>query len=187
MFFSPERKINRKILTEGVFSHLYCAPADSPIRSAKSAAFAKVRFLVVDRRTLADSYNLDLSVVFHDKYQIWKNTAGKIASLLVAHFSKLVLQRFVDIVLLQENSLSSLKSRWNMKIKDVTPAWDSTWRPFCSRRSHPSALPPWFKRKESKKVKFSAKSHQRSHPVSVHPVKANIKHIRPTTRQNADF
>ena len=119
MFFSPQRKINGKILTEGVFfSPVLCScrltnTVGEVCRLCKSTFFSS--WLPYS----ADSYNLDLSVVFHDKYQgeIWKNTAGKFASLLVAHFSKLVLQRFVDIVLLQENSPSSLKSRWNMKIE----------------------------------------------------------------------
>ena len=142
-FFSPQRKINRKILTEGVFF--------SPV-------------LCSCRLT---------------------NTVGEVCRLcksrfIIACFSKLVIWRFVDLVLLQENSPSSLKSRWNMKIE-----MSNLLETVHEGHSVPEEVIranflPDLKRKESKKVKFSPKSHQRSHPVSVHPVKTNIKQIRPT-------
>ena len=146
-FFSPEREINRKILTEGFFSHLYCAPADSPIRSAKSAAFAKVVFFSCTLFHIA-ALEVYRSCTSLRKFSLFSKIEMKHEN----HGYQTCLRQYMKAILFQKKS---------------------------SERTSSLILV------ESKNDKFSPKSHQRSHPVSVHPVKANIKQIRPTTRQNA--
>ena len=81
-------------------------------------------FNIVDCPTQLTLYDLDLSVVFHDKYQreIWKNTAGKSAMLLPNKLN----QDFKGF------KISKLKIIWNWSSWTQDPMfWDTcfyqTW------------------------------------------------------------